>query len=319
HLEGSIRMDTLLELNATLKVVDFDLKRFANHFRVINHTPEKFNSFLKKFQVLRKFYQSPEIIQRITRETIEDARNDQVKYLELRFNVAALSEAKRFQYGEVVDWVCQSAANASFEFNLPTRLILSVNRRESVNMAKKTILEAANHLGNGVVGVDLAGNEVDFPAKPFIPVFREAKEYGLGVTIHAGEWGRSENIREAIEDFDADRIGHGIRVVDNPDLMALAKERNIPFEVCVSSNLLTGAVTREEDHPIKEMLANGLAVTLNTDDPSIFDLSFSDEYQMLVDQYHISEQSIQNLVQNGINFAFAENNLKERLKSEIHF
>ena len=139
------------------------------------------------------------------------------------------------------------------------------------------------------------------------------------MTIHAGEWGRSENIREAIEDFDADRIGHGIRVVDNPDLMALAKERNIPFEVCVSSNLLTGAVTREEDHPIKEMLANGLAVTLNTDDPSIFDLSLSDEYQMLVDQYHISEQSIQNLVQNGINFAFAENNLKERLKSEIHF
>ena len=253
------------------------------------------------------------------RETIEDASNDQVKYLELRFNVAALSEAKRFQYGEVVDWVCQSAANASFEFNLPTRLILSVNRRESVNMAKKTILEVANHLGNGVVGVDLAGNEGDFPAKPFIPVFREAKEYGLGVTIHAGEWGRSENIREAIEDFDADRIGHGIRVVDNPNLMALAKERNIPFEVCVSSNLLTGAVTREEDHPIKAMLANGLEVTLHTDDPSIFDLSLSDEYQMLVDQSHISEQSIQNLVQNGINFAFAENNLKERLKSEIHF
>ncbi len=132
----------------------------------------------------------------------------------------------------------------------------------------------------GIAGLDLAGNEAQFPAEPFIGIFREAKQSGLKVAVHAGEWGGPENVRQAIEQFDADRIGHGVRVMEDEYTVTLAKDRQTCFEVCITSNYQTGAVKELSEHPLKKMIAAGLNVTLNTDDPSISQITLSNEYKV---------------------------------------
>jgi adenosine deaminase len=234
----------------------------SNLVQVQADDPFTFQNFLAKFTTLRMFYRSPEVIQRITREAVEDAALDNVRYLELRFTPVALSRAERFPLGEVMDWVCESAKNASEEFGVRVSLLASVNRHESVELAEQVAWLAADRIGQGMVGLDLAGNEAEFPAAPFAGVFHEAKQSGLKITVHAGEWGGAANIREAIEMFKAERIGHGVKVLDDASVMALARERNTVFEVCITSNFQTGVVPSLKAHPLMKMLKKGLILTL---------------------------------------------------------
>jgi adenosine deaminase len=127
--------------------------------------------------------------------------------------------------------------------------------------------------------MDLAGNEAEFPAKPFAGVFRDAHQSGLKLTVHAGEWAGAANVREAIEVLGAERIGHGIRVLEDASAAELARERATVFEVCITSNYQTGSVASLKSHPVMKMLDAGLTVTLCTDDPSISRITLTDEYR----------------------------------------
>ncbi len=219
--------------------------------------PSTYQNFLAKFSTLRLFYRSPEVIYRVTREAVEDAAKDNIRYLELRFTPAALSRAERFQLGDVMDWVCESTQKAAHEFGLRVGLIVSVNRHESVELAEQVARLAVARRERGLVGLDLAGNEAEFPARPFAGIFREAQQSGLKLTIHAGEWGGAANVRDAFEIFNADRIGHGVRVVEDASIMALARERGAAFEVCVTSNYQTGVTPASTKHPLMKMLQEG--------------------------------------------------------------
>jgi adenosine deaminase len=157
-----------------------------------------------------------------------------------------------------------------------------------VELAEQVIWIAADHRDKGIVGVDLAGNEAQFPAKPFLSLFKEAQQTGLSVTIHAGEWSGPENVREAIEDFHAARIGHGVRILEDEYVTALARERKTTFEVCLTSNYQTGVVKSLGLHPAAKMIASGLDVTLNTDDPSISQITLSTEYQIAAQNLNVS-------------------------------
>ncbi len=251
----------------------------SNLVQVQSSDPYTSQNFLAKFTTLRMFYRSPEVIHRITREAVEDAARDNVRYLELRFTPVALSRAERFPLSNVMDWVCESAKNAGEEFGVRVNLLASVNRHESVDLAEQVAWLAAERIGQGMVGLDLAGNEAEFPAQPFVSVFREARQSGLKVTVHAGEWGSVANVREAIETLNAERIGHGVKILEDASVVAMARERNIVFEVCVTSNFQTGVVASLKVHPIMSMLRNGLIVTLGTDDPSISQICLTDEYR----------------------------------------
>lgn len=285
HLEGTLRVNTLLEI-ARQQGITLPVREEALHAMVQIQQSEPLNStvFLSKFQTLRQFYQTPEIIARVTREAIEDASTDGVRYIELRFTPLALARVRGFSLADVMDWVCESAAQASLDFGLPTRLIVSVNRHESVEIAAQVAELALQRKERGIVALDLAGNEADFSALPFLDVFRAARNGGLQVTVHAGEWGGPGNVREAIEVFQADRIGHGVRVMEDPAVLALARERQTAFEVCVTSNYQSGVVPGLQAHPIQHMLSQGLNVTVNTDDPSISQITLSDEYRVVVEE-----------------------------------
>lgn len=282
HLEGSLRLSTLIEVAARyhLDLPDPDLERLAAYVQVQPDDPLTPANFLSKFKTLRRFFCSPEVIQRVAREAVLDAAADNVRYLELRFTPVALSRVGGFSLAEVVDWVVESATRAAETSGVLTRLILSANRHESPDLAAEVAQLAVDRRADGVVGLDLAGDEANFSALPFAPIYNEARQAGLAVTIHAGEWSGSENIVEAIETFDAARIGHGVRVMEDASAVALARERGTVFEVCLTSNYQSGVVPAIDRHPLPVMLESGLVVTLNTDDPGISQITLSDEYRL---------------------------------------
>ena len=180
HLEGSLRLQTMLDVARAHGItVPASILRLSGMVQVQDEDPLTFQNFLAKFNTLRLFYKSPDVIHRVTREAVEDAARDNVKYMELRFTPVALSRAERFPLHDVMDWVCTSAAAAAEEFGIQVRLIASVNRHESPELAEQVAWLAAAHIERGIVGMDLAGNEAEFSAMPFAGLFSEAKQAGL--------------------------------------------------------------------------------------------------------------------------------------------
>jgi adenosine deaminase len=317
HLEGSLRVPTMMEIVRAHKLDVKNTGYLRPLVQVEHDEPYTFENFLAKFGTLRLFYKSPEIIKRISQEAVEDAALDNVRYMELRFTPVALSRAEGFPMAQVVDWVIESVREASAKFGVLVRLIASINRHESIAQAKKVLEIAISRKDKGIVGIDLAGNEADFPADPFVELFSIAKKQGLQLTIHAGEWGGPENVRQAIETFGAERIGHGIRVMEDPDVVALARERGTVFEVCVTSNHHSGAVDSLPTHPVKQMMDQGLTVTINTDDPSISRIDLSNEYQTVSKVFGLSIEMLEKRVVTAAEAAFLPPDIRKRLAAKI--
>lgn len=317
HLEGSLRVRTLLEVGRSHGIDLLGTSFLRPLVQVREDEPATSQNFLSKFENLRRFYRSPQVIGRITLEAIADAAEDNVRYLELRFTPVALSKAENFSLAEVMDWVIEGAHQGESQFGVLTRLIISVNRHESVDLAAQVIHLAVERMDKGIVGVDLAGNEAHFPAAPFIGVFKEARQAGLQVTIHAGEWGGAGNIAAAIVQFGAERIGHGVRVMEDPSVVALARERGTTFEVCLTSNCQTGAVPSLYEHPMPHMLAAGLGITLNTDDPSVSRITLSDEYRAACEQLGFSLSVLRECVLRAAQASFLPEAEKLRLIQSI--
>jgi adenosine deaminase len=262
-------------------------------------------------------YRSPEIIHRVTREAVEDAARDNLLYLELRFTPVALSRAERFPLGEVMDWVCESAREAAEEFGIRVGLIASFNRHESVELAEQVAWLAADRTNRAILGLDLAGNEAEFKAEPFAGVLREARQAGLHLTIHAGEWGGAENVREAIEVLEAERIGHGVRVMEDMETAALARDRGTVFEVCVTSNQQTGVVEALQAHPLRKMITAGLNVTLGTDDPSISQITLSDEYRCACEELGVSKTELKERILAAAKASFLPEDERKQLTATL--
>jgi len=318
HLEGSLRLKTMLEIARSGGItVPINTGPLSNLVQVQKSEPSTFQNFLAKFSTLRLFFRSPEVIYRITREAVEDAALDNVRYLELRFTPVALSRAEHFALGDVMDWVCDSARSAAREFGVKVGLIVSVNRHEIVELAEQVAWLAASRLNKGLVGLDLAGNEAEFPAGPFASIFREARQAGLKVTIHAGEWGGPGNVREALELFKADRIGHGVRVVEDPSAVALARERGAAFEVCVTSNYQTGVSPSLQRHPLMKMLEDGLYITIGTDDPSISQITLSDEYQRACEELGMTRLTLKERILAAARAGFLPEAERKKLVEEL--
>lgn len=318
HLEGSLRLDTMLDIAQQHGItLPADVLRLSNLVQVQEEDMFTFQNFLAKFNTLRLFYRSPDVIHRITREAIEDASKDNVKYMELRFTPVALSRAERFPLHDVVDWVMTSAQQAASEAGMIVRLIASVNRHESSDLAEQVAWLAVEHMDDGLIALDLAGNEAEFKSEPFYGIFKEAKQSGLHVTIHAGEWGPAANVKEAIEELDADRIGHGVRVLEDNDIVALARERGTAFEVCLTSNYQSGVVNSLETHPLVKMLDAGVNVTINTDDPSISRITLSHEYYTACEDLHMPHGTLRERIIAAARAGFLAENEKEKLVKQL--
>jgi adenosine deaminase len=319
HLEGSLRLDTMVDIAKNHGItIPADVLRLSTLVQVQEEDKFTFQNFLSKFNTLRMFYRSPDVIHRITREAIEDAAKDNVKYMELRFTPVALSRAERFPLHDVIDWVIVSTREAAEKYNLNVKLIASVNRHESAELAEQVAWLAADHIKDGLVALDLAGNEAEFPTKPFHGIFKEARQSGLHVTIHAGEWGPAQHIREAIEDIGAERIGHGVRVLEDDTIAALASERQTAFEVCITSNYQSGVFETLEEHPMMKMFEKGINVTINTDDPSISRITLSHEYYNACDALQMPQFTLKERIVAAAKAGFLPDDEKEKLVSQLN-
>jgi len=317
HLEGSLSVDVLFEIAQTYGLDIPSPNHLRSMVQVNPGEPYTSKNFLEKFRALRQFYQSPEIISQLTHQVVADAAADRIRYLELRFTPVALSAVQGFSISDVMDWVLQSARQAGEAYGITVRLIASVNRHESVKTAEKVVQHALERRASGIVALDLAGNEAQFPAQPFAGLFREAQQAGLHITLHAGEWGGADHVAEALRDFRAERIGHGVRVMEDPAVVELARARRIAFEVCLTSNYQSGVVQSLQAHPLRSMQAAGLNVTLATDDPSISAVTLGDEYRIACEELNISRIELRHLILAAATAAFLPESEKNALLVDL--
>lgn len=316
HLEGSLRLATLLEIARQfgLDLPAVNAEGLRPYVQITDDPPDH-QVFLSKFEVLRSFYRSPEAISRLAYEVVADAAADNIRYLELRFSPQALARVRGFPLAEVTEWVLAATRRASVDHNIEVGLIVTLVRHEPLPQARRVAEIAFDRKDRGIIGIDLAGDEVKYPPMPFQSIFKEAKEMGLGITIHAGEWASSAGVRLAIEKLYADRIGHGIRIIENSEILRLVRDREVALEVCLTSNLQTGVVRNMRHHPLQDLLDLGVLVTLNTDDPSVSDSILTDEYQVAVESFGLRYNDLKCLILNATKSAFLPQEGRRRLET----
>lgn len=318
HLEGSLRLQSMLEIisahNLDLPVSESELEP---RVQMVAGDARSVEVFLAKFKIIRQFFRSLEIIQRIVEEIIEDAVSDGVKLLELRFTPAALRQYSGLTLSEVVDAVIASGQSAAATHDLILGLIVSVNRHEPLKLAEEVVRLAVDRKDQGILGVDLAGDEQAYSSDPFIPLFSEAKQAGLKLTIHAGEWGGPDRVAHAIEVMAADRIGHGVRCLEDPAVVQLARAAGVGFEVSLTSNLHTGVFPALEQHPLSEMIEAGLRAAITTDDPSIFRTTLSAEHMHAIERLGLSLETIKGLTLQAVQLSFVDAKVKRKMETRI--
>ncbi len=314
HLEGSLRLSTLSEIarNHGIDLPSYDIEYLRRFATVVTDERPDFHLFLAKFSFLRRFYTTQAAVERIAYEAVADAAADNIRYMELRFNPVALSRHQGFPLDSVTRWVCNTVAQAQREHNIIVGLILQIGRDESVETASQIARIALDYREHGVVGLDLAGDEVHYPARRFAEVFQRAWREGLNITVHAGEAGGAENVREAIELLGAQRIGHGVRAIENSDVVHLLRTRGVTLEVCPTSNIQTGVVRQFWQHPLPDLLALDLRVTINTDDPSISDTTLTDEYMTVMLAMGVTLEQIKSMILTAVDSSFQP--AEERVK-----
>lgn len=318
HLEGSLRLQTLVEI-ANSHGIDLPAQNpemLRRYVQACEDEPDYYR-FLAKFHLLRRFYHSPEAVERLVTEAVADAAADNIRYLELRFNPIALSRTQRFPLRDVVEWVTQAVLRAQQAHSTMVRLIFQIGRDERPQVAEEILELALAYRTQGVVGMDLAGDEVNYPAYRLAHIFRRARQEGLNVTIHAGEVGGAANVRDALLLFHAQRVGHGVHALENSEVVRMLQERGTALEVCLTSNLQTGSVYSLSHHPLPDMLALGLRVTLNTDDPSISDTTLTDEYLIAVTTMGLDLDQLRTIVFNAVDAAFLSDEERLRLRGEF--
>jgi adenosine deaminase len=313
HLDGNVRLETVADLarRHRVELPATDAEGLRPHVQVTEREPDLM-AFIAKFECLRRVFVDYDAVRRVARENVEDARREEIDYIELRFSPYFMAERHGLDPAGVVEAVCDGvdeavAAEAARRApGLPPRArligILSRHFGPEVGWIELDAALAFRH--RGVVALDLAGDEAGFPGELFVEHFRRAREEGLHVIVHAGEAAGPASVRQAIEGLGAERIGHGVRCVEDPAVVDLILERGIPLEVCPTSNLQTSTVDSWEEHPLPGLLARGVKVTLNTDDPSISGIDLAHEYRVAEEKLGMSESDLRKLQENAVAAAF---------------
>jgi adenosine deaminase len=306
HLESTVRWGTLREIGTANGIA------FPEHLEV-GHGFSDFADFFVQNDLVRACLVRPEDFRRVAYEYCEDEAAQGTRYSEVSFSAAAHGE--RLGALEMpLDAVIEGLARGSADFGIEVRLILDHSRRRSVERAWRTLDLARRH--DEVIGVGLAGDEAH-PGAPFTDVFEAAADSGLHIVHHAGEAEGAASIRWAIGAGRTERLGHGIRVLDDPDLIAEVRDRRIPLEVCPSSNVALGFAPSPSEHPFRRLHEEGLLVTVNTDIPAMTGASLTSEYALVRDAFGYDDKGLAGLAKAGVTASFASRDLKTRIIDEI--
>ncbi len=289
HLEGSVEPDTLRELDSTLT-----LDEIRSRYRYSD-----FAGFLQAYVWVCQRLDSPAAYALATRCLLEKLASQNVIHAEITLSVGVI-----LWKGQHVEPIFNSISEEVRRFGkVHVGWIFDAIRQFGVEPAERVFAIARELQSSGVVAVGLGGDEVRGPASWFAPLYARAKAAGLRLTCHAGETAGPESVWQAIE-IGAERIGHGIRSIEDRKLLAVLKERDLPLEVCPSSNLRTGATASFADHPLRSLWDAGVPIVLGTDDPALFFTDLVQEYTLAAEVFGFSRDELRTLAENSCRYRF---------------
>lgn len=317
HLDGNIRPLTIWQLaeknNIALPCASFE--NFIPYVQ-IQHSEADLLAFLKKLDWGVAVLNSLDDVKRIAFENVEDAYNAGIDYAELRFSPYYMAMNHQLPIADVVGAVIDGVRLGMQQFSVNINLIGILSRTFGVKQCQLE-LDALLHYKDQLVAIDLAGDEYNFPGDLFIPHFKQVRDAGLQVTVHAGEAGSAQSVWQAIEELGATRIGHGVATITDDRLMAYMSKHNIAIESCLTSNFQTGTVKDLTQHPLKTFLDKGIKACLNTDDPAVQGIELKDEFALAKNKLNFTMADIVQLQQNALAVCFLSTSEKHRLLASI--
>lgn len=313
HLEGAFTFDFLFELvnkyggSPEIKSADDLRNKFI--FKDFAH-------FIDTWFWKNKFFREAEDFEESTYRTIKNLALQNVIYAEVFFSPWDF-EPNGLKVEEIAEATLSGIRKAENEFPIKCGLIVDIVRDHGHEGAMQRLIQITPFRKRGIVGIGLGGNEKDFPPILFKDVFLEARRRGFRTTVHAGEAAGPQSVWSALNDLQAERIGHGVRAIEDPKLVEYLFEKQIPLEVCITSNLKTKVFHSLDLHPFDKFFRSGLLVTVNSDDPPMFGADITDELFLLYDRLKYSYEDLQKLTLNAIQVSFLSDVEKKYFENKI--
>lgn len=313
HLDCSWRYSTLVEIAEKQGLANkTDFLKIEDDF-LVTRPMNNLADVLKKFSQSQKVFKEPGILKRLAYEVIEDAYNDGIRILELRYSLNFIAESSGRSYDQIHSDILEGLTLAKNKFPIAVGLISIFQRGQKEKDLKKVLDFTLNHKDT-FVGVDLADSEEKFVAKDFKNIFDPLYESGFPITIHSGETPdklAAQRIKDSVDFLHATRIGHGIQLITNKEILSYIKSKNILLEICPLSNELTQAFVNLKQHPFLDLYQSGILVSINSDDPGIFNTSLSDDYSYLNQKFHLSLEDYMKINTMAYNASFIPEKIKE--------
>jgi adenosine deaminase len=311
HLEGAIPLDTLLGLirrkgtEPAIISVD-DLRRKLTYV--------DFESFIDLWTWKNTFIETEHDFEQIAYDVLRDLDRQNVKYVELTYSPGDYWK-QGLSVQKITECIIQGKHKAADDFGIRCELILDLIRDHGPEAGMERLDQLGSYLGKGLVGIGLGGREQEFPPEPYEAVYKEARRRGFRLTAHAGEAAGADSVWGAIDRLGVERVGHGTRAYEDLDLLSQLKDRRIPLEMCVISNVRTRVCESIETHPIRRYYDEGLIVTVNSDDPTMFNTSVTQECRALVQQLGFTVGELRHLCLNAIEASFMSEWDKQSMRS----
>jgi len=308
HIVGSMRPETLLwllkegELKKPFKTVR-DIRKFFQY--------RDFSHFITTYCTVLKCITQEDQFERLTYEMLEDEARCNVRYVEASFS--AFDHVKMgLDYGLMLDAINRGVRHAYQDFGIRCNLRIDLVRDYGPEVGME-VLDWIQDKSDNIVSIDIGGSEEKFPPKPFSRVYQRAKEGGLHLVAHAGEAAGPESIWDAVKYLNIEHIGHGVTASLDPELVNYILKRDITIEMCPTSNLRTGVVPSLQKHPIRTFFDKGVRVTVNSDDPSMFNTNMNNEYLQLQRQLNFTVSELFQLSLKALDSSFLPITLKEQM------
>lgn len=321
HLDGSLRLDTILELakKQTIKLPTFNREELKK-LLLNDENCQSLKEYFIPFDISLSVLQTEEALEQSTFELLEDVHKENVKYLEIRFS-PLLHTSTGLNMDAVVEAVLRGKKQAENTFGIKSGIIICGLRHITPSENLELAQLAVKYKNKGVIAFDLAGEELGRPALDHIKAFDYAFQNNLARTVHAGEADGAHSIYDAIHGLKAERIGHGTHLFQDTDLLHYIRDKQIPLEVCLSSNLQTKAVASLESHPIQDYFKQNVIVTLNTDSYLISGTTLTKEFELAAKYYQFDKKEMAQLSLNSFQAAFLpfdeKQDLIRNVKEEI--
>lgn len=314
HLEGTIRPE-IAKILAHRNHLNFPthLLDKTRHF----YRSNGFMDFLSAYDELAALIRKPQDYFDITYDYLKQSASKGVIYCEMMYSPDHAEKVSQISSREHLMAIGEAIQNANDDFGIVGRIITTAVRHFGVEACEKVAQQAHMDTFSFVTGFGLGGDELGFPPELFEKTYAIARDAGLKTTIHAGEWGNAESMKSAIDKCQVNRIGHGVRAIENKNILFMLKDLQIPLEICPSSNVVLGIYPSIEAHPLPLLMKAGIMVSINSDDPPFMATSIDKEYNLVQKTFQFSDEQMKKLTRQAIEVAFIDEQLKTELLQKV--